>query len=105
MDGGRVLSEELLFPVAELAWSLLRWVGQGDRDDFVFDSMSFEELGALTVRREGGGWVFGSAFAPESVSTPVSWVEVEAGVRDFARRVADDLNAVGLDGADALREV
>ena len=105
VDGGRVLYEELSFPVVELAWSLLRWVGRGERDDFVVDSMSFEELGALTVRREGGGWVFGSAFAPECVSTPVSWVEVEAGVRDFGRRVAEDLNAAGLDAADALRDI
>lgn len=59
--------------------------------------------GAVTVRHEGSGWVFGSALVPGVGSAPVSWGEVEVTVREFARRVADDLNAAGLDAAEALR--
>lgn len=45
LEGDLVVYEEPAFPVAELAWSLLRWVQEPHRGDFVFDSMSFEELG------------------------------------------------------------
>lgn len=103
VDGDRVVYEERSFPVVELAWSLLRWLDQPDRGDFVFESMSFEELGAVTVRRQGAGWVFGSVFVPDIASDPVSWGEVERSVRAFTRRVTADLSAVGLDATDALR--
>ncbi|RZU15898.1 hypothetical protein EV645_3438 [Kribbella rubisoli] len=103
VDGDRVVYEDPSFPVVELAWSLLRWLDQPDRGDFVFDSMSFEEPGALTVRRQGAGWVFGSVFVPDVASDPVSWGEVERSVRAFTRRVTADLTAVGLDATDALR--
>ncbi|MEV4263613.1 hypothetical protein [Kribbella sp. NPDC049584] len=103
VDGDRVVYEEPSFPVVELAWSLLRWLDQPARGDFVFDSMSFEELGALTVRRQGAGWVFGSVFVPDIASDPVSWGEVERSVRAFTRRVTADLSAVGLDATDVLR--
>ncbi|WP_432889213.1 hypothetical protein ACQPYH_09745 [Kribbella sp. CA-245084] len=102
VDGERLVYEERSFPVVELAWGLLRWLDQPDRLDFVFDSMSFEELGALTVRREGAGWVFGSVFVSD-IGDPVSWTEVERSVRVFVHKVTDDLTAAGLDAAEALR--
>ena len=56
VDGDLVVYEEPSFPVVELAWSLLRWVHQPDRGDFVFESMSFEEVGRsrCVVRVRGG---------------------------------------------------
>jgi hypothetical protein len=38
------------FPVVELARSLLIWLGNPDRGDFEFDSMSFEEVGSIAFR-------------------------------------------------------
>lgn len=99
VDGDQVVYEEPAFPVAELAWSLARWVGQPSRGDFVFDSMSFEELGALTIRWEGAGWKFGSVFVPDVTSRVVSWNEVRNCVAVFVWKVRDDLAAAGLDAA------
>lgn len=101
VDGDQVVYEEPSFPVVELAWSLALWVGQPSREDFVFDSMSFEELGALTIRREGAGWKFGSVFVPDVASRSVSWDEVRDCVAVFVRKVRDDLAAAGLDAASA----
>lgn len=44
----------------ELARSLRLWVTQDGEQDFEFDSMSFDEPGAMTIAREGMGWVFTS---------------------------------------------
>lgn len=104
VDGDLVIYEEPSFPVVELAWSLLRWENEQDRGEFVFDSMSFEELGAVTVRRAGEGWAFGSVFAPGVVSRTVSWREVERCVLEFVRKVRDDLAASGVDAAGVLGE-
>lgn len=104
VDGDQVVYEEPSFPVVELAWSLVRWVGQPSRGDFVFDSMSFEELGALTIRREGAGWTFGSVFVPDVTSRPVSWNDVRNCVAVFGQKVRDDLAAAGLDAALAMRD-
>jgi hypothetical protein len=61
--------------------------------------MSFEELGALTIRRESAGWRFGSVFVPDVTSRAVSWNEVRNCVAVFVQKVRGDLAVAGLDAA------
>lgn len=46
-EGLALLYREPAFPVVELARSLFLWLNDANRDDFIFDSMSFEEVGAV----------------------------------------------------------
>lgn len=97
LDGADTVLDEESFPVAELAWSLRRWLEAPERTDFAFDSMSFEEVGTVAVRESPAGWVFSSVLAPDSPSAPVAWSEVERCVRAFVAKVAEDLRELGLD--------
>jgi hypothetical protein len=95
--------DEPSFPVAELARSLLVWLAGPDRADFEFDSMTFEEVGAVAVRRSEGGWVFSSVFSPGSASAPVDWAEAERCIRSFIAQVEDDLRGLGVDPEEVMR--
>ncbi|MFF1821547.1 hypothetical protein ACFVWG_29865 [Kribbella sp. NPDC058245] len=80
--------------ILELAWRLMMW----DREwDFVSDSMSYEEVGVLSISREEASWVFGPVFEPGGASTPVPWREVEACVTSYVEKVRLALRAAGLD--------
>lgn len=102
-EGDVTLYREPAFPVVELARSLLIWLDNPRRGAFRFESMSFEELGSVQVRRTPGGWVFGSIFAPHSSSSPVDWSEVERCSREFIARVERDLLGLGLDPDEVIR--
>lgn len=99
LDDDRLIYYEPDFPVVELARALVQWIDQTERSDFAFDSMSFEEIGALTIRSVGEGWVFGSVFAEPTVSRAVSWAEVERCSSSFVAQVVSDLVARGIDPA------
>ncbi len=98
-DDDRLLWSEPGFPVAELARTLAAWIEQGERSDFAFDSMSYEEVGTLTIRDVGERWVFGSVFEASTESRPVPWAEVERCCTSFVDHVAADLVACGIDPA------
>jgi hypothetical protein len=104
LDGHRVLYQEPSFPVVELARSLLDWVSTPDPPDYAFESMTFEEVGALTVTQSPAGWIFGSVFAPSLRSDPVAWDEVERCIRLLVDRVATDLVRLGIDANKVLGE-
>jgi hypothetical protein len=97
MDGDRVAFAESSFPVAELAYHLHRWVARGGGEDFVFDSMSFDEPGLITIRRHDSGWVCSSVLTPENETSPVSWAEIERCVLAFVAQVAEKLERLGID--------
>ena len=102
LDDGHCVYEEPAFPVVELARSLLQWISEPGRGDFEFDSMSFEELGAVAVRRAESGWVFSSIFSPGSASSVVDWAEVERCIRSFVTRVEADLRGLGVDPNEVI---
>jgi len=101
-DGETMVYEEPNFPVVELAWSLRRWLETNGRDDFVFESMSFEEAGSVSIRRGAFGWVVSSVFALASASSPYGWAVVHRSVVSFIDRVEDDLIAIGVDPVEIL---
>lgn len=102
-DGSLVVYEEPFFPVVELARSLHIWVLRGEGRDFVLDSLSFEEPGAVTIVRGDSGWVFGSMFTPEVSSSEVGWSEVQECIVEFETRVWTDLAALGIEMDRVLR--
>src|SRR5689334_2396034 len=95
-DGDVPIYDEPGFPVVELARSLLSWLSDPGRDDFEFDSMSYEDVGAVTVRKTAAGWEFGSVFASDVVTAPVDWAEVVRCCQSFIARVEADLSMLGL---------
>lgn len=103
-DGGTWEYDEQSFPVVELARSLLRWLDDPGRPDFAFDSMSYEEVGAVAVRRSERGWVFSSVFDPGSTSSPVDWAETERCIRAFIDQVEADLRDLGIDPEGVIRK-
>ena len=103
LDDTRCIYDEPSFPVVELARSLAKWLEQPDRPDFAFDSMSFEEVGAIVVRRADAGWIFSSVFKPNLESSPVDWAEVERSIGSFVARVDADLRALGVDPDEVIR--
>jgi hypothetical protein len=103
VSGSDTVYEEWSFPVVELARALREWLDDADRRDFEFDSMSFEERGAVYVHQVEHGWRFGSVFSPQSESGTVDWAESERCIRSFLAVIEHDLRALGLDPAQVLR--
>ncbi|MFF7280634.1 hypothetical protein [Streptomyces griseorubiginosus] len=99
VDGDRVIYAEVLFPVAELAAELSRWLGASPTRsaDFELDSMSFAEKGAVRIVRGDEGWRFGSVFSPDVWGRPLDDGELQAEIREFAARVRSDVTAAGID--------
>lgn len=100
--GDVTICDEPGFPVVELARSLLIWLGDPDRRDFEFDSMSYEEVGSIAMRQNAAGWTVESVFAP-GASTTLDWAEVERCCLGFVARVEDDLRAQGVNPGDVTR--
>ncbi len=98
-DDGREIYVEPYFPVVELARQLAGWVTSGHRADFVFDSLSSDVAGLVTIASEAGGWVVFSALAPHVRSAPVSTADLDRCVGDFLEAVRQDLTARGRDAA------
>lgn len=97
-----VIYQEPHFPVVELARSLRSWLADPDRGDFEFESMSFEEVGSVTIRKAGARWVVGSVFVPSVVSSPLSWAEIQRSVVAFVGMVEGDLAVLGADPREVL---
>ncbi len=59
---GRIVYEEVLFPIVELAVALEDWLasGLGAGQDFSFDSMESDEPGLVWCRARGDGWNVGA---------------------------------------------
>lgn len=102
VDDGVILLEEPGFPVVELARALIAWAQRAMRSDFQFDSMSYEEVGTLSIRRSQSGWVASSALEPGVATRPMQEGEVGSAVLVFTARVREDLEALGLDPARIL---
>ncbi|QGQ19859.1 hypothetical protein GC089_12320 [Cellulomonas sp. JZ18] len=97
VDRDVVIYDEPCFPVAELAWSLTRWLRAVERQDFRLDSLSSSLIGLVTIAREGNGWVVFSEQSSHVRSGPVSDDVIEACARDFISSVSRDLTAYGVD--------
>lgn len=104
VDSSAMIYSERAFPVAELARSLSRWIasGEGGAANFSFSSMSFEDAGSINMTKEPTGWSVWSGFTPEIRSASMSWVDLEAAIRDFIARVAQDLEILGIDARAVL---
>ena len=82
-DGEHVVFAETLFPVAELAWALSRWMdGNAPEHDFTFDSMTYDVPGAVQISSTEDGWTVGSCFS-ETTTAPRSWVAVHRELQTF----------------------
>lgn len=101
--GDKVVYEEPGFPVVELARSFKIWLAGPDRRDFVFDSMSFEEVGAVAFRQTPEGWVFSSVFAPVGPPIPLDWADRHGHTVGYFIPVKTDVAA--LKAADQLRSL
>lgn len=96
-DGDRTVFQEPYFPVVELARALVAWSASPSEGDFVFETLSSDILGVVTIARERAGWVVSSAFHPDSKSRPASRSEIDSCVTRFITAVHDDLLARGID--------
>lgn len=92
------------FPVVELARSMVLWLRNPDNRDFIFDSMSYEEVGSVIIRQDALGWTFTSVFAPDAVTAPIDRNEVERCCRSFVSRVEADLWELGVDPDKVFRQ-
>ncbi|MFI9230510.1 DUF7878 domain-containing protein [Streptomyces rimosus] len=97
-DGDRVVLAEKLFPVAELAHALAGWLQRpgGEHGDFVFDSMSCAEPGAVRMVESAEGWRVGSVFAPDAWTSPVTWDALAAEAGRFVAAVREDVVEIGV---------
>ena len=70
VDAGCVVYSEPYFPVVDLAHALALWSRSGadDRENFEFESMSFDERGAVRIEQLDDRWRVGSAFEPDKWS-------------------------------------
>lgn len=98
-DGERVVYSEVLYPVAELAAELARWIQESTdrREDFELNSMSFAEKGSVRIVRGADGWRIGSVFSPDAYSRPLSEDELIAEIRGFVVQVRADVTGAGID--------
>ena len=102
---GNVIYEEVSFPVAELAFALIKWAQSraADRPDFEFDSMSAEEPGLVWVRRTNGGSRVGSICQDRPLTTVLAMEQVDQVIRGYV----EDLRSQVLDrfGQRALEQL
>lgn len=96
-ESDRVVFQEPYFPVVELARSLVEWSTSPSQGNFVFETLSSDILGVVTIALEPDGWVVFSEFHPESKSPPVSRPEIDSCVARFVAAIRDDLSARGVD--------
>ena len=96
VDGGQTVFHEPGFPVVELARDLRKWLDDGCRSDFVFDSMSYEEIGTLSICGIPGAWEFRSVFAEGGALVRVDQAAMKACCWEFVARVEADLVGRGL---------
>lgn len=96
-DGDRVVLAEEQFPVAELARALVGWLrrSDGERGDFVFDSMSYPEPGVVRMVESAEGWRGGSVFEPDAWTSPVTWDVLAAELGRFVAAVRGDVAEIG----------
>ncbi len=92
-----VIFEEHLFPVVELARDLLRWLRKDFREDYSFDSMSFEDKGAFRVWEVAGEWIVSSDFADGTQPTPEPWDSIQRALEFFVAEVGMRLEESGWD--------
>ncbi|MCA5892535.1 hypothetical protein LEP48_04100 [Isoptericola sp. NEAU-Y5] len=103
VDGGANVLDEPGFPVVELARSLLAWLVDPERDDFEFDSMSYEERGAISIWKVPARWSIGSVLAPGARTVLADRLDIDECCRRIIARVEADLDALGLDPVEVLR--
>ena len=105
MDHDEVVYSERAFPVAELARELVRWKASAPIpfDDFVFHSMSFDEVGSIRILEGRLGWIVGSVFAPDKKSKPLSWADLASEIDEFVERVRAGVESLGIDPHFILR--
>jgi hypothetical protein len=97
LAGTTVVYEEPSFPVCELARDLGHWVTDGAGEDFVFESMSFEEPGVVTIERRGEGWVCRSSLTPEIETSVTPLSEVTRAIEAFVATLRAALVTAGID--------
>ncbi len=103
IDEGDIVFEEPGFPVVELARHLTRWLGDPSGDDFVFESMSYEDAGALMVTQRPEGWTLSSVLGG-SPSQPACWAEMDRCLRTFLLEVNHDLARLEVDADWLMRQ-
>ncbi|MER5880695.1 hypothetical protein ABT119_32870 [Streptomyces sp. NPDC001910] len=98
-DGETLIYSEVLFPVAELASKLLDWIlePENERPNFNLDSMSFSEIGVITITRKEGGWRIGSVLSSGAKSGILDEATLTEGVLQFVANVRSDVTAAGID--------
>lgn len=102
VDGDDLIYDELAFPVAELAREISEWLSRAEGADFNFESLSFEDPGAVRILSAPDGWIVGSALTPEKMSAPQSWRELSASINEFIWCVRRDLQRSGVDAEFVL---
>ncbi|MBB4949695.1 hypothetical protein F4556_005230 [Kitasatospora gansuensis] len=97
-DTGQVVWAEKLFPVAELACELMDWLRtpDGERGDFAFDSMTYDEPGAVLITRSEQGWQVGSVFAADTWTSPMAWDRLVTDLVQFVDEVRHGVAAIGI---------
>ncbi|MFE5795776.1 hypothetical protein ACFQ8C_24825 [Streptomyces sp. NPDC056503] len=96
-DNGRTVWNEDMFPVAELAYDLARWLrlADGARGNFTFDS-SYEQPGAVQIVATDEGWRVGSAFSADTQSSPVNWESLVPDLVAFIEDVRAGVATLGI---------
>jgi hypothetical protein len=97
-----VIFEENLFPVVELARDLARWLKAAFRENYSFESMSFEDTGSIRVWEVAGEWVLSSDFADSVQPTAEPWILVQNTLELFVAEVGTRLNEAGWNAAFVL---
>ncbi|WP_052398284.1 hypothetical protein [Streptomyces sp. NRRL F-5123] len=101
VEGDEVVYSERSFPVAELARELNQWMEEAGEvppeDGFCFQSLSFEEPGAVVVSQVGSGWIVGSSLEPGKITRILAWTDLRVTISDFIDKVRRDLVGIGLD--------
>jgi hypothetical protein len=95
---GRVVFAEGAFPVAELARALAHWLHRpdGERGDFVFDSMSYQDAGEVRIVEFPEGWRIGSASEPGAWSPPIPWAVLAVAAGQYVSAVRGEVAAMGV---------
>ncbi|MCX4852079.1 hypothetical protein [Streptomyces sp. NBC_00893] len=96
-DRGQEIFSESSFPVAELAYSLCKWVSEADENEgFSFDSMSADP-GLVNIARRENGWSVTSTLAPGASTCPIGREILEREIRRFMVNVRRDISHLGVD--------
>lgn len=84
---GNQLYYESEFCLVELAAYLLNWLAKAENQDFIYQSVEFEDVGLVWIKRQNDGWTIGAINQVYEETTRFTLGQITYSLNDFLARL------------------